>query len=100
MSTSNLRVCFLCILGVGKTSLVHQICHSAPIDNPYWTIGCSVEVKVILLLAIIIIRFAMCSPTVKTMLFRTYCTSMYTAHIWCSYKKATMQKVTVAFKLF
>ena len=42
-------------------------------------------------------RFTMCSPTVKTMLFRTYCTSMYTGHIWCSYKKATMQKVTVAF---
>ena len=35
-------------------------------------------------------RFAMCSPTVKTMLFRTYCTSMCTAHIWCSYKKATI----------
>lgn len=31
--------------GVGKTSLVHLICHSEPVLNPYWTIGCSVEVK-------------------------------------------------------
>jgi len=31
--------------GVGKSSLVHLICHGEPIANPYWTIGCSVEVK-------------------------------------------------------
>ena len=36
--------------GVGKTSLVHLICQSTPIDNPYWTIGCSVDVKVSTLL--------------------------------------------------
>lgn len=33
------------ISGVGKTSLVHLICHSEPINNPSWTVGCSVEVK-------------------------------------------------------
>ncbi len=32
--------------GVGKTSLVHLICHNEPITNPYWTIGGTVEVKV------------------------------------------------------
>ncbi|KFM78104.1 Rab-like protein 3, partial [Stegodyphus mimosarum] len=31
--------------GVGKSSLVHLICHSEAITNPSWTIGCSVEVK-------------------------------------------------------
>ncbi|XP_074643831.1 rab-like protein 3 [Tubulanus polymorphus] len=31
--------------GVGKTSLVHLICANAPIGNPSYTIGCSVEVK-------------------------------------------------------
>ncbi|XP_064612583.1 rab-like protein 3 isoform X2 [Liolophura sinensis] len=31
--------------GVGKTSLVHLICHNQPVGNPGWTIGCSVEVK-------------------------------------------------------
>lgn len=31
--------------GVGKTSLVHLICHNEPINNPSWTVGCSVEVK-------------------------------------------------------
>nr|CAD7206109.1 unnamed protein product [Timema douglasi]CAD7410815.1 unnamed protein product [Timema cristinae]CAD7421051.1 unnamed protein product [Timema poppensis]CAD7431278.1 unnamed protein product [Timema monikensis]CAD7578332.1 unnamed protein product [Timema californicum] len=31
--------------GVGKSSLTHLISHQAPISNPSWTIGCSVEVK-------------------------------------------------------
>uniref|UniRef100_T1IUH3 Rab-like protein 3 n=1 Tax=Strigamia maritima TaxID=126957 RepID=T1IUH3_STRMM len=31
--------------GVGKSSLVHLICHGEHITNPSWTIGCSVEVK-------------------------------------------------------
>ncbi len=33
-------------LGVGKTSLVHVICHKEALSNPGWTVGCSVEVKV------------------------------------------------------
>ncbi|XP_052809977.1 rab-like protein 3 isoform X1 [Mya arenaria] len=31
--------------GVGKTSLVHLICHNEPTNSPGWTIGCSVDVK-------------------------------------------------------
>ncbi|XP_008214908.1 rab-like protein 3 isoform X2 [Nasonia vitripennis] len=31
--------------GVGKSSLTHLICQQQPINNPSWTIGCSVEVK-------------------------------------------------------
>lgn len=31
--------------GVGKTSLVHLICHEEIIASPAWTIGCTVEVK-------------------------------------------------------
>lgn len=31
--------------GVGKTSLTQLICQQQPINNPSWTIGCSVEVK-------------------------------------------------------
>lgn len=31
--------------GVGKTSLIHTLCHGEPIINPTWTIGCSVDVK-------------------------------------------------------
>ncbi|ELT98421.1 hypothetical protein CAPTEDRAFT_224674 [Capitella teleta] len=31
--------------GVGKTSLVHLVCHNEPIRNPNWTIGSSAEVK-------------------------------------------------------
>ena len=31
--------------GVGKTSLVHLICHKEVFSSPSWTVGCSVEVK-------------------------------------------------------
>ncbi|EDO47568.1 predicted protein [Nematostella vectensis] len=31
--------------GVGKTSLVHLICHEESISSAAWTIGCTVEVK-------------------------------------------------------
>ncbi|XP_076069087.1 rab-like protein 3 isoform X2 [Oratosquilla oratoria] len=31
--------------GVGKSSLVHLICHNKPLSNSSWTIGCGVEVK-------------------------------------------------------
>lgn len=36
---------FFCIVGVGKTSLVHLIANNEPIKSPSWTVGCSVEVK-------------------------------------------------------
>lgn len=32
--------------GVGKSSLVHQICHIQTISNPSWMIGCSAEMRV------------------------------------------------------
>lgn len=32
--------------GVGKSSLVHQLCHSTELQNPNWTIGCSTDVKI------------------------------------------------------
>ncbi|CAG8791644.1 12621_t:CDS:2, partial [Acaulospora morrowiae] len=32
--------------GVGKTSLVHILCHNEALRNPAWTIGCSVDVKI------------------------------------------------------
>lgn len=31
--------------GVGKTSLVHHICHDECLSTPGWTIGCTAEVK-------------------------------------------------------
>ncbi|CAG8833458.1 8159_t:CDS:2, partial [Gigaspora margarita] len=31
--------------GVGKTSLVHILCHNEALRHPTWTIGCSVHVK-------------------------------------------------------
>ena len=33
------------VAGVGKTSLVHLICHGCALSNSLWTIGCSVEMK-------------------------------------------------------
>jgi len=31
--------------GVGKTALTNLVCHGTALNNPSWTIGCSVEVK-------------------------------------------------------
>ena len=39
----------------------------------------------------------MCSPGVKATLFRTYCTPLYTAQLWCNYRCYTMNKLTVAY---
>lgn len=41
--------------------------------------------------------FYMCTDDVKIALFRAYCTSFYKAHLWCSYSKAKMKKLQVAF---
>ncbi|XP_037073068.1 rab-like protein 3 [Pollicipes pollicipes] len=32
--------------GVGKTSLVHLICHNEPCPKPSWTIGCELDVRI------------------------------------------------------
>ena len=35
-----------CFVGVGKSSLVHLVCHKEVLPHPTWTVGCTVEVKV------------------------------------------------------
>ena len=49
-------------------------------------------------------RFYMCDPAVKMTLFRSYCSPLYTAQLWWSHKKSTMNKLYVThhniFKLF
>ena len=42
-------------------------------------------------------RFSMCSDSVKTVLFRSYCTSLYTPQLWWSYSKESIRKLNVAF---
>ena len=42
-------------------------------------------------------RFSMCSAPVKCALFKAYCTPMYTAFLWCSYKKGSMRRLNVAY---
>ena len=46
---------------------------------------------------IILRKFNMCSLGVKLTLFRTYCSPMYTAQIWCNYKKITITKLQIAY---
>lgn len=42
-------------------------------------------------------KFTFCSTQVKVALFKAYCTPLYTAHLWSSYKKSSMQKLQVAY---
>lgn len=42
-------------------------------------------------------KFHMCSDVVKIKLFKTYCTPLYTASLWCKYKRASLQKLRVAY---
>ena len=42
-------------------------------------------------------KFHMCTKEVKISLFRTYCTPLYTAHLWCSYSRAKINKIKVAY---
>ena len=42
-------------------------------------------------------KFHMCSNYVKSLSFNSYCSSMYTCHLWRSYKQATFRKLNVAF---
>src|ERR1700761_8247244 len=44
-STDKIKVLVLGDSGVGKSSLVHLICHSQAIANPLWTIGCTIDVR-------------------------------------------------------
>ena len=42
-------------------------------------------------------KFHCCSNEVKTNLFRTYCTPLYTAPLWFKFTKASMYKLQVAY---
>ena len=39
----------------------------------------------------------MCSIAVKNTLFRTFCTPMYTCHLWWNYTAQSFHKLKVAF---
>ena len=39
----------------------------------------------------------MCSVEVKVMLFRSYCTPLYTAHLWTNYSKSTIKDFYIAY---
>ena len=42
-------------------------------------------------------KFNKCTEDVKIALFRSYCTTLYTAHLWCRYSAAKMRKLLVAY---
>lgn len=42
-------------------------------------------------------KFGMCSNDVKSYLFNSYCTSMYTAHLWWNYNAGSIKKLYVAY---
>jgi Rab-like protein 3 len=49
MSAESLKKVNILVLGdtgVGKTSLVHVLCHGDVLTNAAWTVGCSVDVKI------------------------------------------------------
>ncbi len=35
---------------------------------------------------ILLSKFSFCSDEVKVSLFKAYCTTLYTAHLWCNYR--------------
>ncbi len=42
-------------------------------------------------------KFSMCTDDVKIDLFKAHCTPLYTAYLWCSYSKAKLNKLQVAY---
>ena len=42
-------------------------------------------------------KFSMCSVPVKISLFKSFCTPLYTAHLWSRYKQASIRQLTVAY---
>lgn len=42
-------------------------------------------------------KFGACTDNVKMTLFKSYCTPLYTAHLWTNYKKASLQRLQVAY---
>jgi len=45
------------------------------------------------------VSFSRCSNTVKNVLFRSFCTPMYTSQLWCNFRKSCMQRLRVAYNL-
>ena len=46
---------------------------------------------------LLIRKFGMCSSNVKSFLFNTYCSSMYTAQLWWNYNVSSIKKLYVAY---
>ena len=42
-------------------------------------------------------KFSMCSVPVKISLFRSFCTPLYTAQLWCRYRQGSIRRLTVAY---
>ena len=42
-------------------------------------------------------KFGHCTGDVKLTLFKAYCSPLYSAHLWLNYKKASLQKLQVAY---
>ena len=42
-------------------------------------------------------KFYMCSESVNTTLFRSYCTSLYTCQLWWNHKAESLRKLCVAY---
>ena len=42
-------------------------------------------------------RFYMCSIPVKKRLFTTFCSQIYTAHLWCNYSKSVYDKFATSY---
>ena len=41
--------------------------------------------------------FSYCSNYIKNILFRSYCTSMYSCQLWCNYHQYSMNRIRVAY---
>jgi len=41
--------------------------------------------------------FSRCSKAVKNVLFRSFCTPMYTSQLWCNFRTSCMQRLRVAY---
>jgi exonuclease III len=46
---------------------------------------------------ILLRKFFMCTIDVKCKMFKTYCTPLYTAHLWIHYRRATINKLYIAY---
>ena len=42
-------------------------------------------------------KFYMCAENVNIVLFKSYCTTLYTSTLWCKYRPESLQKLCVAY---